>query len=437
MQYKECPEHGCFETPVWKGLPALADWEEDALLSPPVVRQTTALQGCPYDCGVCENHRQQACCVVMEITQRCNQACPVCYAAAGGEGPADRPLELIEEDLRFLRASSEERPFNLQFSGGEPTLRDDLPAILRKAAELGFPYRQLNTNGRRLAQEEGYAGRLKAAGLSAVFLQFDGLSDDTYRSLRGEPLLAIKKEAVRRCAEAGLGVVLVVTLEPDVNGRELGAILNYAAENLPAVRGIHIQPLASFGRYPVTLCHEASLPPRSARREYQARLTMPELFRMLEEQSGGAVRAEFLHPLRSGHPRCSFHGRFYLDEEGDILPVPGSGSREGCRCGKDAIIKARDFLADKWTLPGPGGEAPDRGAGYDVSGWDRYLRRLRLYGFSLTGMFFQDAETLDLQRLSACRVHVLSPDRRLIPFCAYNLTARDGTPLYRGAEGAL
>ena len=47
-------------------------------------------------------------------------------------------------------------------------------------------------------------------------------------------------------------------------------------------------------------------------------------------------------------------------------------------------------------------------------------------------MFFQDAWNLDLERLRGCCIHVAAPDGRLIPFCAYNLSAADGTPLYRG-----
>jgi hypothetical protein len=46
-------------------------------------------------------------------------------------------------------------------------------------------------------------------------------------------------------------------------------------------------------------------------------------------------------------------------------------------------------------------------------------------------MAFQDAWTLDLDRLRQCHIHVVAPDRRVIPFCAYNLTSRDGRALYR------
>ena len=46
-------------------------------------------------------------------------------------------------------------------------------------------------------------------------------------------------------------------------------------------------------------------------------------------------------------------------------------------------------------------------------------------------MAFQDAWNLDLERLRECYIHNISPDGRLIPFCAYNLTDQSGHSLYR------
>ena len=56
-------------------------------------------------------------------------------------------------------------PFNIQLSGGEPTMRDDLPEIIHMGRKKGFTFFQLNTNGIRLAREDGYARKLKKAGL--------------------------------------------------------------------------------------------------------------------------------------------------------------------------------------------------------------------------------------------------------------------------------
>jgi 7,8-dihydro-6-hydroxymethylpterin dimethyltransferase len=138
----------------------------------------------------------------------------------------------------------------VQLSGGEPTVRDDLPEIIRHARQAGCAHIQLNTNGIRLGQDREYAGSLAEAGLSFVFLQFDGMDDEVYRILRGKPLLDIKKKAITHCGESGIGVTLVPTLVPEVNIRQIGAIIDYGISLSPWVRGVHFQPVSFFGRIP-------------------------------------------------------------------------------------------------------------------------------------------------------------------------------------------
>ena len=62
---------------------------------------------------------------------------------------------------------------------------------------------------------------------------------------------------------------------------------------------------------------------------------------------------------------------------------------------------------------------------------DRFLARARTHTFSISAMAFQDAWNLDLERLRGCCIHVVAPDGRLVPFCAYNLTSSEGRALYR------
>ena len=95
------------------------------------------------------------------------------------------------------------------------------------AKDKGFEYVQINTNGRRLATEEGYAKILKDAGATVIFMQFDGTRDDIYEKLRGEPLLEIKKQAIRNCEKAGLGVTLVPTIVQGVNTDNIGDMMDF------------------------------------------------------------------------------------------------------------------------------------------------------------------------------------------------------------------
>jgi hypothetical protein len=62
---------------------------------------------------------------------------------------------------------------------------------------------------------------------------------------------------------------------------------------------------------------------------------------------------------------------------------------------------------------------------------DDFLSRAAVHSFTVSAMAFQDAWTLDLERLRDCCIHVFNPQHGLVPFCAFNLTAVDGRALYR------
>lgn len=77
---------------------------------------------------------------------------------------------------------------------------------------------------------------------------------------------------------------------------------------------------------------------------------------------------------------------------------------------------------------------PPTGAAASNSGADGFSRFLAQAGaeqrFTLSSMAFQDALSLDLDRVRGCCIHVVRPDGRMIPFCLHNLTASNGTRLY-------
>ncbi|MEN6328306.1 MAG: radical SAM protein, partial [Syntrophomonas sp.] len=184
--------------------------------------------------------------MLLEITQRCNLNCNFCFASSGGD-LADPSFDTIREWLKILVEAG--KPF-IHISGGEPTVRNDLPEIIRMIKEMGFPYIQLNTNGLRLAQKPEYVKELKQAGLSSVFMQFDGTKDEINQQLRGRNLLAEKENAIKNCGDNNLGIVLVPTIVPGVNDDNIGEIIRFGLSKVPDVRGIHFQPVSYFGRYP-------------------------------------------------------------------------------------------------------------------------------------------------------------------------------------------
>ncbi|WP_084637525.1 radical SAM (seleno)protein TrsS [Paludibacterium yongneupense] len=413
---KTCPQHGSFSTVIWRGLPSYPAWGAvPHPAAPPHKPQAANTRGCPYDCGLCPEHAQHTCCVLLEVTRRCNLRCPVCFAAADTRGD-DPSLDEIERRLRELRAAAGQ--VNLQLSGGEPTLRDDLPEIVAVARESGFDFVQLNSNGIRLARDDTYVHRLARAGLDCVFLQFDGLDDAIYRRLRGADLFALKQAAIENCARHGIGVVLVPTLVPGVNVAAIGSIIDFAARLTPAVRAVHFQPVSYFGRYPTA--------PLDA-----DRLTLPELMREIELQSGGRIAVADFHPGSAENAYCSFSGNFTVDADYRLQALPPTQD-DGCGCGStsDRAQRARRAVAAQWAAPPA--LAPDGccGGGISTVSFDAFLARRRRR-LSISAMAFQDAWTLDLERLRDCYIHVATEDTRIVPFCAYNLTAQSGHGLYR------
>ncbi len=301
---KTCPEHGTTSTPVWRGLDSYLRWgQAPRAFSQPPVCATAVERGCPYDCGLCPDHRQQSCCVLLEVTSRCDLACPVCYASASRQG-ADASLAEIGGWLDTLVASAGGR-VHIQLSGGEPTVRDDLAEIVALIRARGFEFVQLNTNGVRIAREPDYLAALAKAGLDCVFLQFDGVSDDVYQRLRGAKLMRLKTQAIRNCGQAGIGVVLTPTLVPGVNVDQIGAIVDFAIAETPAVRAVHFQPVSYFGR--------CLTPPENA-----SRITLPEVMEALIAHSGGAIQHGDFHPGSAENPYCSFSGRFVIGEGGRL-----------------------------------------------------------------------------------------------------------------------
>ncbi|WP_031513702.1 radical SAM (seleno)protein TrsS [Desulfofalx alkaliphila] len=416
---KECQEHGTFKTILWRNSPTSPDyqnWARPKIPSQPPVSFTEVKRGCPFDCGLCPDHRQHSCTVLLEITARCNLGCAFCFANAGDNITKDADLDVIKGWYEKIILAG--GPYNIQLSGGEPTVRDDLPEIISMGRSLGFNFIQLNTNGLRLAEEPSFVKKCKDAGLTSVFLQFDGTDDEIYTALRGRPILKEKLAAIEHCAENNIGVVLVPTLVPGVNLHNIGAIIDLALNYLPTVRGVHFQPVSYFGRYPQ--------PPGDS-----DRITIPEVIKEIASQSKGRISMDAFKPPGCENALCSFHGNFILMPHGELRPWT---KHEGC-CGtaeraEKGAVKARKFVAKYWSAPE---EKPGSliNSGGEFALWDLFIERSRTHSFSISGMAFQDAWNLDLERLRDCCIHVMSQQGKLIPFCAYNLTNSKGQPLYR------
>ena len=113
---------------------------------------------------------------LIEVTQRCNLHCPVCFRAWANrpeqENPAyDPDFQEILERLQRLKKERKDIDPTIAFTGGEPTLRDDLPRLVYETHRLGFSRTEVITNGLRLAEDLSFCRELKKAGLSQLGFQ--------------------------------------------------------------------------------------------------------------------------------------------------------------------------------------------------------------------------------------------------------------------------
>ena len=446
--------------------------------------------GCPNDCGICENHQSAPCIAVIDPTNRCNLTCPICFANASAKGYVVEPtFEEIVQILEHFRSIKPIPPVLLQYAGGEPTLRKDLPEITRKARELGFTEVMVSTNGIKMGKSVDYCRELKDSGIDAVYLQFDATdAPEIWKKIRGVNLWPIKQRVIKNCREVGLkGIMLVPTIAKGVNDNQIGNILEFAKENNDVVAGVVFQPISLCGR----INYEELM---------DLRYTSSDLKVDINKVTNNAITkfypiattAKFTRLLAwfddvpafttTSHQDCGFATILVVNKKNEWEPIENYFNVEGLilwanevwdLVSKKEILKPTTLfkginLADFGNLATTIGNFIDdmtnlgyrqmmkayffAGALKYVKNPSKILSNKTFQSFSklifapnlstakefllsknlmISAMHFQDAYNFDLDRVSKCLVHygVINPDDHSkvleIPFCSMNTLHRE------------
>ncbi len=280
---KRCPQHGFERVLIADDIDYYRRCREVFIKPPemPARYNTPIKYGCPYDCGLCPDHEQHSCLSLLEVTDTCNLACPVCYAESGPHRhDQHRPLEQIERMLDAI-VTNELTPDIVQISGGEPTIHPQFFEILDAAKRRPIQHLMVNTNGLRIAQDEEFTARLATyMPRFELYLQFDSLRRDPLMQLRGADLRRVREQALERLNRYNISTTLVVTVERGVNDDELGILTDFALQQ-PCVRGITFQPVQAAGRLAGYNRAEHRLTLTEVRRRIldQTRAIRPDLFK--------------------------------------------------------------------------------------------------------------------------------------------------------------
>jgi uncharacterized radical SAM superfamily Fe-S cluster-containing enzyme len=446
---KTCPEHGYCKDLYWSDVELYLKAEKwefgdgKGLMNP-----NTRCESCPSDCGICDNHLSHTALGNIDLTNRCNLNCPICFANSNSTGKVYEPSK--EEVMNMLELYRAEKPVYgrmVQFSGGEPTLHPDFFEIIEGARGLGFSHIQVASNGLKFTDQE-FTDRAAEAGLHTIYLQFDGVEDEVYVKTRGRPLVEIKEKAIEAVRKAGMKIVYVPTIAGGINNHQVGPILEHALANIDVLSGISYQPVSLVGRI-------------STEERERLRYTLPDLARDIEEQTGICKKEEwyplsFVTPISkiisalrgaetvhiSCHPHCSLgtylfieHGTGrpipitqFVDVEGMFIELDKLAARTKTSrfkrfaqmnafykiqkfFNKDKAPKGMDFTKFLQTLDGFFDKDAGRG---EKDG--TYTNKTLL----VAGMHFMDNYNYELERVRRCVIHYATPANRIVPFCAYN-----------------
>jgi tetraether lipid synthase len=447
---KQCPDHGNFRDVYWSDAKIYRKFENYSYTGLGVSNfQSPSSLNCPLDCGICNLHETGTLLANIDVTNRCNLQCPVCFANARIKGFVCEPS--FEEIRKMMKTLRDEKPIPccaIQFSGGEPTIREDLPEIIELAEELGFAQIQIASNGIRLAKSIKYCERLRDATLRTIYLSFDGVTPEPYIENEGFNSLPLKKKAIENCRNFGPeSVVLVPTLAKGVNDSQVGGIIRFAADNLDIIKGVNFQPIAFTGRID------------QSQRE-KMRITIPDVIKLAEEQTNGEIPSDAWYPVSfvvpicrflsamrqiplpelTAHPHCGA-ATYVFFEEGHFIPITDFLDVEGfTEFLKDVTPEITGKVSRVITLAKVMKQVPryfdKEKAPKSVDAVRMILDVLKKGNMDNTSRFhrntlfigamhFQDLYNIDLERVKKCGVHYAIPDGRIIPFCTYNIFHRD------------
>lgn len=448
---KQCKEHGTFTATHWQS-PKVFNFSEkyDFFKYFEESNKTSNLEGCPDGCESCTNHVSDTVIGVIDVTKQCDLKCAICFSTFSDHIVDYEPSkdELVNM-LTFLSQRNPKPPAIL-FSGGEPLQREDMHEIIGAAHKLKF-MTILATNGLRLSQSPELALKLKQNGLNIVYLQFDSFRDEFYDKIRGQKLLEAKYKAIEVCRKYDMEVILVTTLMNGFNDKEIGKIIKFAAANSDIIRGLIFQPIAFTGRATDNPFQDAWRDWRFAEeveKQTQGEIAATDLFPMSVMTSPIKIMRKFMKkpwPLFSCSPHCGIVNWMYVSKKGKIIPINHFVDFDKFF---QSIMKTAQNVESKskFSLLSSLFMASMRSLNMllvtkeigiftllraimkmHINPSYQSLGPLRRRIFLLGCMAFMDQYTFDVNRVKRCVVHYVTPNLKVIPFCAYNNIHRKNT----------
>jgi 7,8-dihydro-6-hydroxymethylpterin dimethyltransferase len=347
----------------------------------------------------------KTCTILVEVTDACNLACPVCYSDARG----DRKLPL-DDFKRYLTRLVERKGGldSVQLTGGEALLHPEIwemIAFLHGEKRIGKIY--LPTNGLLLSREEVARRLVPFKDRVMVLLQYDGSTERTDRLLRDATPRKAREQALAWLDSLGIPVQLTMTLVRGVNAQEIGDVVR-AGLRYGSVKVIALQPATYSGRFDLE-------------QDAAERLTLSDVAKAVALQAGLRMRPEDFVPIPCSHPNCGwitlFVRRFGLVQNiVRHVDLPRVVERVAYR----TLLSTTELRGAVGTARG---SLVRRAFGAVAR---RVVRSTDVFTIAIKP--FMDRHTYDQDRIAGCCHHLMDTRGNPVSFCEYNALRRKDDP---------
>jgi len=397
------------------------------VLTPPRATKPVS-QGCPFDCGPCTSHEQQAQLPIVPITSACNLDCPICYTHNKNESAFHMTEAQLRAILRHLRAADPDRRI-VNLTGGEPTQHPQFERLVELCAEEGLHRITVSTHGLRFLKEERLLERLAKLG-ARIVLSFDSFKPQTNQQMLGGNFLDGKLRVLELLEKYDVETTLLPVLARGVNDDEVGALVKLALEKR-FIRSLELHTMTFTGH-------------NGASFDRAGRYTTYDVLSDLEAQTAGVLQIDDFVPSPAAHPLCYLVTYVLQLDDGRWIPfprfMPGSDLREllaGMLYLEPTLHveqKLGDVINRLWAGEIESADAEPilaRLRALTQSVFERGLassERLRRAEASAKAIYIHahmDEDTFDTDRIRQCCVGIREPDGTNIPSCAYNTLYRD------------
>jgi 7,8-dihydro-6-hydroxymethylpterin dimethyltransferase len=354
------------------------------------------------DANFADQMANKSCTILVEVTNACNLACPVCYSDARG----DRKMPFEAFKAYILRLIDRKGDLDsVQLTGGEAVLHPEFWEM------VGFLHGQrvkkiyLPTNGIAFADGKTADRLAPFRDKLMVLLQFDGQDAGANRALRDANTTRIRDQVIENLGKLGIHMQLTMTITLGVNDREIGWVVETGLRH-PHVKVVALQPVTYSGRY--------ELPPDPMRR-----MTLSDCVKAVAAQVRQRTQPGDFKPIPCSHPNCGWITLFV-----QRFGITANIARHIDLNEAMNRVSNRTLLNSQELREVVGGSS--HGLVSRVGAWAgrKLIRSTDVFAIAIKP--FMDRFNYDQDRISACCHHLLDTKGNPVSFCEYNARLRPG-----------